>query len=173
MINLILVAAGATLLIYSVGICHKLNKAMNNCAINKPCWIILTLIYLFIAGYLAFFIRLLYSPTHTANELLVSVIFFFGAVFVLIMSKTNYELIFDLIKKSSDLENKNQELSRHAEELKLSKQKYKERSEELDKTLDSFYTLRLGMERDMKKNVLEEENRKIKERLDELKKENI
>ena len=71
-----------------------------------------------------------------------------------------------------DLENKNQELSRRAEELKLSENKYKERSQELDKTLESFYTLRLGMERDLKKNVLEEENKKIKERLDKLRSEN-
>jgi len=169
---MILVAAGAILLVYSAGLCHKLNRAVNNCAINKPCWVILALIYLFIAGYLAFFVRLFYFPAHTAGELLVSAIFFFGAVFVVIVSKTNHRLIFDLIKKSSDLENKNQELSRRAEELKLSENKYKERSQELDKTLESFYTLRLGMERDLKKNVLEEENKKIKERLDKLRSEN-
>ncbi len=78
----------------------------------------------------------------------------------------------DLKKLNSDIENKNLELRRHTEELKSSKQKYKERSMELDKTLDDFYTLRLGMARDIKEKILEEENKKIKERLDKLRSEN-
>jgi len=78
----------------------------------------------------------------------------------------------DLKKLNSDIENKNLELRRHTEELKSSKQKYKERSMELDKTLEDFYTLRLGMARDIKEKILEEENKKIKERLDKLRSEN-
>src|SRR3989339_7289 len=179
MFNMILVSAGAIILFYSTWLCYKLNNSVKNNTAANHYWVLLALICLFIFGYLAFFARLIYSPVHTTNELLVSVIFFFGAIFVVTVLKINNRLIYDLMRKSadlkklnSDMENKNRELRNQTEELKSSKQKYKERSMELDKTLEDFYTLRLGMARDIKEKILEEENKKIKERLDKLRSEN-
>jgi PAS domain-containing protein len=45
----------------------------------------------------------------------------------------------------------------------------KKKEKELEETLEDFYSLRLGMANDMKKNVVDNENKKIKKRLDDLK----
>lgn len=47
------------------------------------------------------------------------------------------------------------------------------KNKELEDTLEEFYTLRIGMANDLKKGQIDEENKKIKERLDKLKKENV
>jgi hypothetical protein len=40
---------------------------------------------------------------------------------------------------------------------------------ELEETLEDFYTLRIGMSKDLEKQQIDSENKKIRERLDELK----
>jgi len=41
---------------------------------------------------------------------------------------------------------------------------------ELEETLTDFYTMRIGMARDMEKGTVEKENKELKRRLDKLKK---
>ena len=48
--------------------------------------------------------------------------------------------------------------------------KVTEKTKELEDTMDDFYTVRLGMEKDIKKGNLEKENKKIKARIGKLKK---
>jgi len=110
---------------------------------------------------------------------LVSGIFFFGALFVVIVLRVNYKLILKLTENSlrlgelnTVLENKNKELSHKTEELKKSEEKYIKRSKELDETLENFYTMRIGLQKQIDKDTIEEENRKIKERLDEARSKN-
>ena len=85
-------------------------------------------------------------------------------------------MIYDLAQNTKrlsglnrELETKNKELRNKTEALKVSEEKYRDKSKELEETMEDFYTLRLSMEEQIKEGVVEEENRKIKERLDELK----
>lgn len=182
MFNLILVSCGAILLIYSAALQYKLNINIKKSAVKKPRSypLISVLIYLFVLGYIAFLVRLVTTLTlHGFNEILVSVIFFFGAFFVAIVLKINQKLIISLTENTSrldklnvELENKNKELQFKTGALKTSEEKFKKRSKELEETLEDFYTIRLSMEEQIRKGTIEEENKKIKERLDKIKNEN-
>src|SRR3989339_673152 len=157
MFNIILVLLGIIFLIYSTFLCNGLNfkKTLDREIFRKPCLVIKILVYLFVFGYITFLMYLIRDiNSQSPNELLVSVIFFFGAVFVVIDLKINNQ---DLIQKSKA--------------LIISEKKYKDQTNELEKTLDDFYTMRLGMEKQMKEGTLEEENKKIKDRIDTLNKE--
>jgi len=92
---------------------------------------------------------------------LVSGIFFFGALFVVIVLRVNYKLILKLTENSlrlgelnTVLENKNKELSHKTEELKKSEEKYIKRSKELDETLENFYTMRIGLQKQIDKDTI-------------------
>ena len=180
MINLTIVSCGIILLIYSVVLCHTLNTKIDRNIVQKPSSLISILIYLFILGYVVFLWRLIITiASHNVTELLVSGIFFFGALFVVIVLRVNYKLILKLTENSlrlgelnTVLENKNKELSHKTEELKKSEEKYIKRSKELDETLENFYTMRIGLQKQIDKDTIEEENRKIKERLDEARSKN-
>lgn len=180
MICLILVTCGVILLIYSIVLCHRLNKKIDKNVAEKPGSLVLILIYFFLLGYVTFLGRLIFTITsHGIFEYLVSIIFFFGALFVAIVLKVNHKLILNLTtnsinlgKLNKELENKNKKLRQKTDALKTSEEKYKKRSKELEQTLDDFYTMRLSMEEQVRKGVLEAENKKIKERLDKVKSDN-
>lgn len=93
MAGLLLIGVG--LLVLSLTIVSKLTKDLPEGA-NRSRWPLLGIMILsFICGYLAFFI-IKYGVPYTAPEILVTVIFFFGAVFVLLVCllayRTNQEL---------------------------------------------------------------------------------
>ncbi len=177
MISVLLVGGGIILLAYSALLCHRLNSRIDNNIAGKLCFLILVLVYFFIAGYLVYLVRLIMTfGSHGMSEILVSTIFFFGATFVVAVLKANHKLIYDLAQNTErlsglnrELETKNKELRNKTEALKVSEKKYRDKSKELEETMEDFYTLRLSMEEQIKEGVVEEENRKIKERLDELK----
>lgn len=181
MFNIILVLMGTFFLAYSTYLCKSLNlnKKIDRDIFNKPCFVIAALIYLFIFGYLVFLFYLFrHQNSNSPEDLIVSVVFFLGAVFVVIVLKVNNRLILALTEKSinlqklnDDLNVKNQELIKKSKALIISEDKYKKQTEELEKTLEDFYTMRIGMEKQMKQGTLEEENRKIKQRFDALKSE--
>lgn len=153
--------------------CHAENIKLDKNIVKKPCSFILILIYIFIFGYIIFLRRLMITAeAHGINEVLVSIIFFFGAVFVVLVLKANHKLIQDLTKKSLHLMKLNKELKDKTNALKKSKEKHKKRSQELEETLDDFYTIRIGIQEQMKEGIFEEENRKIKKRLEKIKKGN-
>lgn len=52
----------------------------------------------------------------------------------------------------------------------MAEQKLKQANVELEKTLDDFYTVRLGLQKDLELNRVEEENKKIKAKIDNIKK---
>jgi hypothetical protein len=178
MINLILVFCGAILLIYSAIKGHALNGKINTKIVKKSYAFILFLIYLFILGYVLFFVKLLSITSSSAEDLLVSIIFFFGALFVLIVLRVNQKLLLNITEASeqleklnTELENKNKELRKEKDNLLISEEKYKKRSIELSDTLDDFYTMRIVLQEQMDKGTAEAENEKIKDRLDKLKQE--
>ncbi|MBU1167567.1 hypothetical protein KKC60_04135 [Patescibacteria group bacterium] len=179
MINLLLVSCGVLLMVYSIVLCQNINTKIGKKELNKERLPILILICLFILGYVAFLSRLIITlNSHGINELLVSAIFFFGAMFVVIVLKVNNKLITKLINNSlrvdkvnKELQRKNKELSHKTDALKISEEKYKARSKELDETLEDFYTIRLGVQEQIEKETIEEENKKVKDRLDEIRSE--
>lgn len=179
MFNIILVLLGTFFLVYSTYLCNslKFKKTLDKNIFAKPCLAINVLIYLFICGYFIFVLYLIrHMDSNSPEDLVVSMVFFLGAVFVVIVLKVNNRLIsaltersMDLQKLNGDLKIKNNDLIKKSKALIMSEDKYKKQTEELEKTLDDFYTMRIGMEEQMKKGTLEEENRKIKSRFDALK----
>jgi hypothetical protein len=110
------------------------------------------------------------------NSLLISLILFFGSVFVIGVLTVSYQLVSVLIQKTKELSLSNKTISENSELLRnkqidLEKMEsiLKEKNNELEKTLEDFYTVRLGMEKDIQAGKLEEENKNIKNRLDALK----
>ncbi len=55
-------------------------------------------------------------------------------------------------------------------ELEEIKKELEKKNKELESTLDDFYTMRIGIQKDLELGRIEEENEKIKRRLDNLKK---
>lgn len=167
--SLLLTFVGIALLVHSITLAQKLSK-INKKVDQISFSLVLILIYLFIIGYLIHLVDLIYnSAHHDLHDLIICLVFFFGGIFVIVSLKENYKLVLKLEEKSDRLETINKELQVKAEALSVSEEKFKKRSEELEKTLDDFYTMRLGMEDQVRRGVLEEENKKIRLKLDELK----
>jgi len=73
-----------------------------------------------------------------------------------------------ITKFKKDLEKLNLELE---EKVKEKTSELTKRNKELEETLEDFYTLRIGLAKDMESGKVVEENKKIKARLDQLEKE--
>jgi nitrate/nitrite-specific signal transduction histidine kinase len=80
----------------------------------------------------------------------------------------------ELQKAKDELDKKVEErtnnLKNTTDDLKKTKQELENKNKELEETLEDFYTMRIGMQKDLKLGRVEEENKKIKKRLDKLKK---
>ena len=175
MLNFLLVSCGIMLLIYSIVLCFKINKKITNNKIKKAHSFVIVFIYLFIIGYITFLLSLVKKiDISNFDKLLVSTIFFLGALFVLIVSKINLVLTVDITEHSTksdqqnkELKKKNEELEKISKALQKSKNKFKKHTIELDKTLEDFYTMRLNMENGDNA-IIKEENKKLKESLDKI-----
>lgn len=94
----ILLIAGIAFMIYSVHIAYKLVKIFSSphCWFSlggqlKKIWLILfCFITFFLASYIFFFINIQIEKFIIVPELITAIVFFLGAVFVLIVTKTNY-----------------------------------------------------------------------------------
>lgn len=90
-----LLLVGAALLAISLYMVRKLTKELPQ-GTNRRWWYLLGgLIQLFFCGYLGFFI-LNYGQSYLPSEMLVALIFFFGAVFVLLVCILAYRTTLDL-----------------------------------------------------------------------------
>ncbi|OGF26340.1 hypothetical protein A2303_04055 [Candidatus Falkowbacteria bacterium RIFOXYB2_FULL_47_14] len=79
----------------------------------------------------------------------------------------SFDKMVSAFKKSlQKIESQNRTLD---EEVKIRTKELDEKNKELERTLEDFYTIRLGMQRDLEKGTVSEENKKIRERLDKLK----
>jgi methyl-accepting chemotaxis protein len=94
--------------------------------------------------------------------------------FNVILEKKVKDRTKELQKAKKELETKVQDRTRYisekSEELKKSKKELEKKNVELEETLTDFYTMRIGMARDMEKGTVEKENKELKRRLDKLKK---
>ncbi len=172
MINIALVVGGAVLLGYAVIVCLSLDKKIERNIIGPACYIVIGLICFFLAGYIFFFVRLLeLYPLHTANELLISLVFFFGAVFVVVILNVNKKLLLSINEKNTRLEDANKQLTIKTKEAESSREKYREKSEELERTLEDYYTARVDAAEQVAKGTFGQISEKLRERLDKLKRE--
>jgi hypothetical protein len=175
MLNPILISFGIVIMVFAVIECIRL---ININIIEKLHWqwyIALTLIIFFLIGYIAYFFLLTTSGNAPISSMLVSFIFFFGAIFVITILTISYQLIKALTKKTTEISLKNitlEENSGHlvqqTKQLEETQQSLKDKNSELKKTLEDFYTLRIDMGKAKQSETIDEENRKIKEKLDSL-----
>jgi predicted ferric reductase len=176
MINAVLVIAGIVIMIVSVVQCIRLIN-LNSIETLRGAWnFALGLIVFFLLAYIAYFFLETNYSSLPVSSLLISAILFFGAIFVITILSISYTLIKALTIHSSEIDRTNQNLSKNTKdlenktnELKKIQDFLREKNKELLKTLDDFYTLRLGLQKDIDAGKLSEENRKIKEKLDKLK----
>jgi hypothetical protein len=177
MLPKVFVGFGILLMVYAVYSVRKLLSVVREADNRRPWYILFPLIIFFLFGYLFYFYLLFtsISPSDMSAQL-ISAIFFFGAVFVVIVLSVNYALIGGLNEKAAKIQETNTALLRNTEivqkkdnELEEAKITLERKNKELERALEDFYTLRLSMQRDMDEGKLQEENRKIKEKLDELK----
>ena len=177
LINILLVSAGIAFLIYNEKFWYTFNKKTPSEFTVTYYPILAYLILLFIIGYTIFLTDIIFlNPKYSFAQLVVSVIFFFGAGFVTIVLNILQKLNTILTAKNKIatdfnqiLLNKNQELEQKTLLQQESEKKLNAKHKELQQTLEDFYTMRLSLVKQMEKGKLEEENKRIKERLDELK----
>jgi ABC-type transport system involved in multi-copper enzyme maturation permease subunit len=175
MFNIILIICGIVCMIVSIGQCFKLLSANNDRSLQKYLYVILFLVLFFLIGYILYLYLTLTQANITGSTMLISLILFFGAIFVIIVLSVSLTLVNSLLlytqridKANKVLEENENVLKQKQTDLEKVQENLKNRNMELEKTLTDFYTLRLGMQKDMEAGKVEEENQKIKQRLDKL-----
>ena len=130
---------------------------------------LLALMYFFLFGYLAFFYALAVSATNSLmTEIGVGAILCFGAVFVVLVLGTSGDILRRFSENAKKLKEVNATLEEQAGRVASTQKALEEKNAELRKTLDDFYTLRMGMQRDLEAGTVDQENKKLKARLDTL-----
>ena len=149
---------GILFLIYGAFLCRKFNKRMR--IIPKKSFRILDfLIYAFILGYTYYLYNLIQiflypgnTNTIVSNETISSVIFFLGALFVVLIINTNCSLIQKLNEKSDYLKKINENLNKEIEELRKNNQKCLVKNEETEKALREINQIKQGIQEHLDKN---------------------
>jgi diguanylate cyclase len=176
MLNSVLIVTGIILMVIAVVECAKLIQLNTIAGLQWAWYLILSLIVFFLVGYIAyFFLNSSYSNI-PVSSMLISLILFFGAIFVITILSISYKLIKALTIHSSEIDKTNKSLTNNTKdlenrtgELKKIQDMLREKNKELLKTLDDFYTLRIGLQKDIEAGKLSEENKKIKEKIDAIK----
>jgi DMSO reductase anchor subunit len=149
MLNIVLIALGTIVLCASGFICQKFNFNDELKKFQNLFTMLFYLILFFICGYI-FFIVKLFKQTEVGKVDLstVSIIFFFGALFVYVsmtifekLIKTIEEKSKNLNKVNSQLIKSNDKLIEYGQKMKISGEKYKDKLIELEETLDDYYSM--------------------------------
>lgn len=158
MIDVILNLIGIILQVYSVFLCCQITKIIENKDSKKSWNFLCSLIIFFLIGY-SFNFYFLITPNHPnfKKDFLVSLIFFFGAIFVAVVLNISKKQIVMLKNDKLELELKNKELTKISEKLKIehndleeAKTKIEKINNHLKNNLDEFYSLKL--DKKIKKN---------------------
>ena len=176
MINAALIISGVVLMVISVIQCVRLIQINTVKKLQWAWYLALLLIVFFLVGYIAYFFLSTNSPNLPISSLLICLILFFGAIFVITILSISYGLFHALIERSKEIDQTNTTLMKNASELENKQKELEkaqllldEKNKELEKTLDDFYTMRISLQKDMEAGKVAEENNKIKERLDAVK----
>ena len=183
MITIPLVFLGTGLMTYAVYFGLKLIGIILDQKSKRRWYVALALILFFLLGY-GVYLFLLYNSLSAGSieNQLISTILFFGALFVTIILRLCYDLISGvnvnfneirqsnevLIQKSNMLKEKDSELVTSKHDLELAKEALEKKNKELEKALEDFYTMRVGVHEDLRAGKFDEENARIKAKLDEL-----
>ncbi len=179
--NIIVVMIGVFLHLYSLLLCGKIIKALPKKTWLIPWYLLISMIIFFITGYLGYICKLFLwesIPALTTNYL-ISVIFLFGAIFVIVILNISLYYLKSLMllnkKISSDniaLKDYYNTLKEKTDQLKKTKNNLLNENRDLEDTLEDFYTLRISMERHLKldQHKIEKENDNIKNKLSKIKK---
>lgn len=162
----------------SVILCVRLVREIGNYNSKVPWYVLLTLICFFLIGYIVFLYLLVTQEIDLGfMGYLLGAIFFFGAVFVITVLVLSYRLVRKLNMHTHELSDKNitlqtttDALSAHKNELEQVKLALEKKNRDLEETLEDFYTMRLGVLKDLESGTVVEENKKIRERIDAIKK---
>jgi cell shape-determining protein MreC len=162
-------------MIFAVVECIKLIQINTIKKLEWQWYVMLCLIGFFLIGYVVYYFLYTNSSNLPISSFLVSLILFFGAIFVIGVLTISYQLIKTLIQNTDIINQTNKSLSENSENLlKQTKQLeeahilLKDKNSELKKTLEDFYTLRIEMQKNSESKTLEEENKGIKKKLEEL-----
>jgi uncharacterized membrane protein len=178
MINIVLVSIGIFFMVLSVFMVVRLISSIEDPSLKKKWWFLFFLIGFFLIGY-GFYLYALISEkvVFFMEELLVSAIFCFGALFVLVVLLITINLVKTLNEDRKQLNNKNKELSSLTENLQSNNTKLEEtknaldsKNSELNSLLEEFYTLRVSMLGAKNTKKVKKENILIKKKFDKAKK---
>ena len=170
------IGLGILLLLCSLVICQKLITIINDRDLKWPWRILFCLICIFIVGYIVTLYLLNLTMDYAILHPVIAGILFLGAIFVVLVVTMNYRLIGrlnnhnrEISEKNSTLEKLTEQMQKHEEVLEQVRKQLEHKNNELEETLDSFYTARIGILKDLSDGKVEEENQKIKARLAVLK----
>ena len=180
------VALGIVFMIYSFFYSREIYALVSNGSRNN--WLMISFfIFSFQVAYSVYFFILISGGEvffKMDKELLVSMILFFGSIFVVLSLKTSHQALSGMNKNKKEVEKLNEflkkekglleederEILKKKSEVEAVEKKLEKRNKELEKTLNDFYAFRLGMAKESEKSRIDEENSYIKNRLDEMKK---
>ncbi|NTV23627.1 MAG: hypothetical protein HGA85_04595, partial [Nanoarchaeota archaeon] len=167
MITTIIIILGILMQVYALFLCKRLFSIISEKEHRKAVFVLFLLICFFLIGYCIYLYLLLTElKQHDPMTSLISGIFFFGAVFVVIVLKTNYRFLqkinadnAEIKKDTKKIEEKNEELDSSNKELSKVKTELARKNKELESTLEEFYTFRLSMEKNLKEDSIKKENK--------------
>ena len=170
MFSLITVAISSLLMAYALLLCRRTIAAMEKVANYKACRILFFLVLFFLIGYLVYFgLLILAIDGNSIHNVLISLIFLFGALFVIIIFKINLRLI-SILKEQRDKQlNLMDDIQAQNRELEDTKRELKKKNQQLEETMEDFYTMRTTISKQMRAGEFEDENQKIRDTIDELK----
>jgi len=179
MIGIVLTLAGLAMLVYSIFLCLSGNKIIKKIIATDKYLYLQLLIYIFVLGYIFFAWYLAINMNKIGFiEIVVSLVFFFGAIFVVFIFQINKALLEQINQHTSimdannkNLEELNNKLADSLKKLEESKKKYKDKSVELEDALEGVYMLRIKLAEFSGSEDMKKENELIKDKIDELKKE--
>lgn len=177
MLSVLFVVLGILFLIFALSLGTRLIRKIEDKKVKRMWFVLILLVCFFLLGYVGYLVILFEAPKNLSTEsVLISTIFFFGAIFVLGVFENALLLVRTVQQKSQSVEEINKKLQIQSDELQANEAELvktkvllEKRNAELEKTLDDFYTIRLGMAREMSEGKLTEENERIKMRLQEIK----
>ena len=146
MIYTLLVAAGILLLGYSLLTCRRIIDIVQTKGESRGWKFIFVLVCFFILGYAGFVAEHLMGRT-TSNDDLISLVFFFGAVFVVFTLKYTLNVIMLLTLANKELHGENMILKKHRSSLRRKDSSLESRNRELQETIDELYSMDVSSKR--------------------------
>ncbi|MBN2141850.1 hypothetical protein JW711_00830 [Candidatus Woesearchaeota archaeon] len=169
MIDILLVVSGIITICIAIGMNISLLKITEDTKLKKK-WIwLLGLVIFFLFGYIAFLINRIIPKILCSGGLLVGSIFFFGAIFVLVVMEISTQMIKKLQSKNRELTDVTRALMKANQNLVETENELQLKNEQLKGTLEDFYTVRVKMEKGKNKQKIKRENEDIRKKINRIK----